>query len=150
MAKTIKFNLNFDDYPVRSLDDLRKHFSIEDVLTYYNTQQLHRWLKVRGYDNELQKVSAITCTNALDIVKELISVFGIVADEQDVEECVYLLEHLGEHNDQTEVKAKHDLLSQSLLNTAQDKYDIKTKVETPWDEMIQSMRPSLQALKKID
>lgn len=36
MAKTIKFNLICDGFPVRTLEDLQNHFSVEDVLTYYN------------------------------------------------------------------------------------------------------------------
>ncbi len=35
MAK-IKFNLNFGSEQIRTLDDLRDNFSIEDVLDVYN------------------------------------------------------------------------------------------------------------------
>lgn len=60
MAKTIKFNLICDEKPVRTIEDLQNNFSIEDVLDYYNNQLLHRWLSVRGYNSELEAVSAIT------------------------------------------------------------------------------------------
>ena len=59
MAKTIKFNLICDEKPVRTVEDLQNNFSIEDVLAYYRNGLLTRWLKVRGYTEELEKVNAI-------------------------------------------------------------------------------------------
>lgn len=35
MAKTIKFNLICDGDPVRTIEDLQNHFSVEDLLDYY-------------------------------------------------------------------------------------------------------------------
>ena len=55
MAKTIKFNLICDNTPVRTIEDLQNNFSIEDVLDYYRNGLLCRWLKVRGYEEELKK-----------------------------------------------------------------------------------------------
>ena len=49
MAKTVKFNLILDGFPVRNLEGLREHFSIEDMLEYYNNGLLVKWLDVRGY-----------------------------------------------------------------------------------------------------
>lgn len=97
MAKTIKFNLICDKKPVRTIEDLQNNFSIEDVLEYYNNQLLHRWLRVRGYDAELEAVSAITAHEPMKIIKELIRIFDVVADEQKVEEGVYILTYLEEH-----------------------------------------------------
>ena len=77
MAKTIKFNLICDEKPVRTIEDLQNNFSIEDVLAYYNNKLLHRWLSVRGYDSELEKVSAITSTDPMEVIKELICIFDI-------------------------------------------------------------------------
>ena len=52
MAKTIKFNLILDKQPVRTIDELRENFSIEDMLKYFKNGLLLRWLKVRGYEAE--------------------------------------------------------------------------------------------------
>ncbi|MBQ4468530.1 MAG: hypothetical protein II917_00105 [Synergistaceae bacterium] len=43
MAK-IKFNLNFGGEHIRTLDDLRDNFSIEDILDVYNNGLLVKWL----------------------------------------------------------------------------------------------------------
>lgn len=96
MAKTIKFNLICDEEPVRTIEDLQNNFSVEDVLTYYNNQLLHRWLRVRGYDSELEAVSAITSKEPLVIIKELIRIFNVAADAKKVEESIYMLKYLEE------------------------------------------------------
>lgn len=96
MAKTIKFNLLCDETPVRTLEDLQNHFSIEDVLDYYNNHLLHRWLRVRGYESELKAVSAISSEDPLEIIRELIRIFHVSANEDKVEEEVYILRYLDE------------------------------------------------------
>lgn len=96
MAKTIKFNLICDETPVRTIEDLQNNFSIEDVLAYYDNKLLHRWLSVRGYDSELEAVSAITSDEPMEIIKELIRIFDVVTDEKKVEESIYMLKYLDE------------------------------------------------------
>lgn len=65
MAKTIKFNLICDGYPVRTLDELREHFSIEDVLTYHRSGMLQRWLEVRGFTKALDAVREVPVTDQM-------------------------------------------------------------------------------------
>lgn len=96
MAKTIKFNLICDDKPVRTIEDLQNNFSVEDVLEYYKNKLLHRWLEVRGYSEELEKVMAISEEKPIEIIKKLIKIFGVVCDDKKVEESVYMLEFLDE------------------------------------------------------
>ena len=59
MAKTIKFNLILDGYPVRTLEELQEHFSLEDMANYFENGLLERWLEVRGYEDELKAVREI-------------------------------------------------------------------------------------------
>lgn len=99
MAKTIKFNLICDEKPVRTIEDLQNNFSIEDVLAYYNNQLLHWWLRVRGYEQELEAVSAIISTEPMEIVKELIRIFGVEVDEEKVEKNIYMLKYLDERKE---------------------------------------------------
>lgn len=89
MAKTIKFNLICDNKPIRTIEDLQNNFSIEDVLAYYNNQLLHRWLEVRDYKEELEKVRAITVDKPVEVVKELIKIFRVISDDKKIEEGVY-------------------------------------------------------------
>ena len=99
MAKTIKFNLICDEKPVRTIEDLQNNFSIEDVLAYYNNQLLHRWLRVRGYEQELEAISAITSTEPMEIIKELIRIFDVEVDDEKVEESIYMLKYLDERKE---------------------------------------------------
>ena len=91
MAKTIKFNLICDGYPVRSLDELQEHFSIEDVLGYYKSGLLARWLMVRGYDQKLKQVKELNETEDIAIVKALVKIFDVETDEKVIEEQTYIL-----------------------------------------------------------
>lgn len=99
MAKTIKFNLICDEKPVRTIEDLQNNFSIEDVLAYYDNKLLHRWLRVRSYDTELEAVSAITSKEPMEVIKELIRIFNVTADRETVEESIYMLQYLNEHKE---------------------------------------------------
>lgn len=94
MAKTIKFNLICDDKPVRTTEDLQNNFSVEDVLDHYNSKLLHRWLEVRGYTKELEAVSAINSSNSLYIVTELIKIFDVATDKDEIEKSVYMFQAL--------------------------------------------------------
>lgn len=93
MAKTIKFNLICDGNPVRTLEDLRNNFSVEDVLEYYKNKLLHRWLTVRGYLEELAKVQGITETDDLKLIKKLILVFDVEVEEILIEQNTYVLQY---------------------------------------------------------
>lgn len=99
MAKTIKFNLICDNNPVRTIEDLQNNFSIEDVLAYYDNGLLQRWLEVRDYEEELEKVKAITADKPMEIVKELIKIFDIASDDKKIAEGVYMLEYLSERKE---------------------------------------------------
>lgn len=122
MAKTIKFNLICDDKPVRTIEDLQNNFSIEDVLEYYNNKLLHRWLEVRGYSDELEKISAITSEKPLEIIKELIIIFNVASNEKKIEEAVYMLEYLDERKELCDIYSKNDFKTKSVIDDYQTGY----------------------------
>lgn len=122
MAKTIKFNLICDDKPVRTIEDLQNNFSIEDVLEYYNNKLLHRWLEVRGYSDELEKISAITSEKPLEIIKELIIIFNVASNEKKIEEAVYILEYLDERKELCDIYSKNDFKTKSVIDDYQTGY----------------------------
>lgn len=115
MAKTIKFNLICDGFPVRTLEDLQNHFSVEDVLTYYHNRLLHRWLTVRGYTKELEEISDIRQENPSDIAKELIRIFDISTDKQEVETTLYFLQYKQERQRLWEAHHKEQAMEITVL-----------------------------------
>ena len=93
MAKTIRFNLICDGFPVRTLEDLQEHFSIEDVLQYYHNGLLRRWLKVRGFAAELQQVDSIDTDSDTEIIAKLAGIFEVETDEQEIAKSIYALQY---------------------------------------------------------
>lgn len=120
MAKTIKFNLICDNHQVRTLDDLRNHFSIEDVLRYYQDKVLEKWLLVRGYNEELESVKKITSTSSYEIIKELVSIFKVEFDKDTIEYSISILRYkearIIAENNQKEKQSKSDSLYREYLN----------------------------------
>lgn len=135
MAKTIKFNLICDDKPVRTIEDLQENFSIEDVLKYYQNGLLLRWLEVRGYEAEYKKVSEIREIEALEIVKELIKIFDIEADEKKVEEGVYILQFIEERKELCEAYKQDSFKAQGIIDDYQTGFNqlIYGIIENPND-----------------
>ena len=93
MAKTIKFNLICDGHPVRTLDDLREHFSIEDVLAHYKSGMLERWLEVRGYEKELDAIRAVPHVDQMSAAKSLVKIFDVERDNTKIEEVGHYLRY---------------------------------------------------------
>lgn len=79
--KQVKFNLYVDNEKVRTLDELKAHFNIHDLLDWYEEGVLQKWLSVRGYTNELAQVNAFDGEGTLALAKELVRIFGF-SDEQ--------------------------------------------------------------------
>lgn len=99
MAKTIKFNLDLDGYQVRTLEDVQEHFSIEDLLKYYNNGLLERWLKVREYEKQLEEVKEIQVGSDKGIiVKKLIKIFDMPIVKEDIDKAIAILDYLDEMN----------------------------------------------------
>lgn len=116
MAKTIKFNLICDEKPIRTIEDLQNNFSIEDVLSYYNNKLLHRWLNVRGYNLELEKVSSITSTDPMEIIKELICIFDVSSDIVKIEENIYMLKYLDERKELCAIYEKENYKANRIID----------------------------------
>ena len=116
MAKTVKFNLICDNKPIRTIEDLQNNFSIEDILNYYNNKLLHKWLKVRAYEDELEKIKAITTEKPIEIIKTLIKIFKVDSDDKKIEEDVYLIEYLEERKKQYSIYEKEDYRIKDIIN----------------------------------
>ena len=94
MAKTIKFSLICDGHPVRTIEELQNNFSIEDILSYFKSGLLERWLDVRGYDEEKLQVSKIDKSlDKLQQISELIKIFKVESDDNEINKGIYNLNY---------------------------------------------------------
>ena len=124
MAKTIKFNLILDNQPVRTIDELRENFSIEDMLKYFKNGFLLRWLKVRGYE-EYQAVATIdSSSHNKDIVLALIDIFNIPdVDIADVEEVASMIEYQEQTTKLNEIYAENAFDKKQVIEDYHAGYD---------------------------
>ncbi|WP_104757964.1 hypothetical protein [Helicobacter salomonis] len=117
--KLAKFALTCDGEKITSLEQLKDHFNLLDVLEHYKTNTLWRWLRSRGYQNELTGIEAITATQDTEILSALCQVFGIEADRQMIQEVLEEQKSMeAQEKLQTEPRAqKQDPLSHALTRT---------------------------------
>ncbi|BCZ19735.1 hypothetical protein NHP190012_13770 [Helicobacter sp. NHP19-012] len=109
--KLAKFALSCDGVKVTSLEQLKEHFNLLDILEHYKSGTLSRWLRSRGYENELQGIEAINATEDAEILNALCGVFGIEADLETI--SAILEEHAQEQE-----RAKAEVKAQSLIPLA--------------------------------
>lgn len=116
MAKTIKFNLILDNQSVRTIEDLKENFSIEDVLEAYNNGLLQRWLEVRGYSEFLEKVNDITSDSNIEVIKKLIKIFEVEIDNKKIEESIAIFQYNKEHEMKLKKYEKLNFKKQSVMD----------------------------------
>lgn len=125
MAKTIKFNLILDNYPVRNLEGIQEHFSIEDMLNYFSNGLLLRWLDVRGYRDEFAAVNAIDSEKDVRaVIAELIRIFEVEAQAEDIEKGISILEYLEESKRLNAIYKENAFSKKQILDDYHRGYEI--------------------------
>ena len=93
MAKTIKFNLRIDGKAIRSLEDLRENFVIDDLVEFYDQGLLQKWLSVRGYNEHARKIQSFKRTDDEKLIAEMINIFEIPMEKRKFEEELLSLKY---------------------------------------------------------
>lgn len=117
MAKTIKFNLICDNKPVRTIEDLQNNFSVEDIWEYYENGLLKKWLSVRGYAEEVEKIEKIVSVEPSQIIVSLIQIFGIESDEKKIKEDIYFLSYQKRRNEQIAAYVEKGKKAYEIINS---------------------------------
>ena len=73
-----------DGKEVRTLDELRENFNLDDVLKHFYSGKLQKWLASRDYKHELDQVKDIASSNKLDVSCKLLDIFKIEYDKDDL------------------------------------------------------------------
>lgn len=116
MAKTIKFNLILDDYPVRNLEGLQEHFSIEDILKYYENGLLLRWLDVREYKKEYEAVKNMMQEDKKEIISELVKIFEVEMCDEDIEKGIAILQYLEEEKERNMIYKENAFAKKQVID----------------------------------
>ena len=145
MAKTIKFNLKCDNASIRTLEDLREHFCIQDVLDYFKSGLLARWLDVHGYEEELEKINSMQTATDEDLVVQIASILNVVTDESAIKESLAIIEYeknsnkvhqeyengLAKESDVlNDYKKRYDALVDELTENKDDYFKVKAATKT--------------------
>jgi hypothetical protein len=83
--KLIKFDLPIDGVKVKTVDELREHFTLE-ILDHFRSGLLVKWLASRKLQDELGAIKVLDDVEDSALLKGLCEVFGIEADEATVAE----------------------------------------------------------------
>lgn len=152
MTKAIKFNLTLDKHPVRDLEDLLANFNLDDLLTAYHSQQLlHRWLEVRGLNDELEqlKLIAIRFVGEQEIAAELCKLFQASLSKTEIKAAVYPIVLRQQQEQQlkqlAEQKFSRDAviekyhtgykqLCEAMLDKSSDYSFLKAAIDTLWKD----------------
>lgn len=103
MAKKIRFPLVMaDGAEARSLDELREHFDLESVLTYFQSGKLLVWLRDRYYTEETEALCLLD-GSAPDFQERLCATLGVeYVGSVDLEELTRRQERLAKLRDYTD------------------------------------------------
>lgn len=83
MPKKIKFPLKLkNDFPARSLDELKQHFDLDKIVAYFLDGKLLTWLEDRYYDIEATAVRTLE-KNDDQLHRKLAEIFGIALSESN-------------------------------------------------------------------
>ncbi|NEO69820.1 hypothetical protein, partial [Moorena sp. SIO3H5] len=115
MAKTIKFSLILDNTPVRDLDGVRENFNIDDILRYYKSGLLEKWLAVRGFTDTLSKIKDISAESDLEISKELVKIFEMEIASTELEESLYSIQFHEEFQNKVNDYAKNNFNRKAII-----------------------------------
>ena len=151
----LTFNLICDGQPVRTIEDLQENFSVEDMLGYFESGLLLRWLKVRDYKDEYKEVSEISTKDDLEIAKKLIKIFNVETDEKEIAKDVYVLQFLKERNQKIskydsnrleidEIVKNYTKEYADLVKEIMDNSDDISRIKANITEIVNNYKPVLQ------
>ena len=84
MAKKIKFGLEMaDGEKVRTIEDLREHFDLKQVIDHFQSGKLLEWLEDRYYEEAARMVRSMN-SDAPDFKQKLCSALGVDYEDEDI------------------------------------------------------------------
>lgn len=122
MAKSIKFNLIVDGKPIRTIEELRENFCINDIDELYREGRLQKWLEVRGFDDYLAKVQEIKHDAPIYQLIDIFDMKGKISKEK-INEIVSNIYYKNERKRQLEAWEKKNNDVNSIIQGYHKKYN---------------------------
>lgn len=108
----------------RNLEGLQEHFSIEDILKYFQNGLLLRWLNVRGYIKQYEAVNKIDSKKSnREIISELIKIFELGLEDSLIEEEIAILAYFEEQDKMNEIYKENNFEKNRIIEDYHRGYD---------------------------
>ncbi|NRG30241.1 hypothetical protein HRF69_24520, partial [Bacillus circulans] len=91
LKRNIKFPLLMKGYSVRTLDELKENFSIDNIVEYYLDGKLLVWLEQRFYKEEADNIKLIGIgekSSPEEIIESLIKTFSVEVTAEEIKNSV--------------------------------------------------------------
>ncbi len=124
MARKVKFALEMaDGTKVRnSLEELREHFDMKSIISYYLSGKLLEWLEDRYYDDEAAKIEELD-KDSPNLNAQLCAIIGVDASDFDALD-VEALERLNEKKVYLRQKTSDESIIENAMITALTQQDL--------------------------
>lgn len=132
MKIKVKFYMMFNcgETRIRTLDDLRENFCVEDVLMHFEDGRLEKWLDAWNYRHELEAVRGLKAsgkTNAREVLSELMRIFGAGMSDAEIDSELEVYDYCEERRQFWEYVRSNGL--QELEELRKKCADLQEKVE---------------------
>lgn len=124
MARKVKFALEMaDGTKVRSnLEELREHFDMESIVSYYLSGKLLEWLEDRYYDDEAAKIEKLD-KDSPNLNAQLCAIIGVDASKYDALD-LEAVERLNEKKTILRQKTSDSTIIDNAMITALNQEDL--------------------------
>lgn len=124
MARKVKFALEMaDGAKIRSnIEELREHFDMESIVSYYLSGKLLEWLEDRYYDDEAAKIEELD-REAPNINAQLCAIIGVDASKFDAFD-MEAVQRLNEKKDILRQKTSDESIIANATVTALNQEDL--------------------------
>lgn len=124
MARKVKFALEMaDGTKVRSnLEELREHFDMESIVSYYLSGKLLEWLEDRYYDDEAAKIEELD-KDSPNLNAQLCAIIGVDASKYDALD-LEAVERLNEKKTILRQKTSDSTIIDNAMITALNQEDL--------------------------
>ncbi len=135
MKIKVKFYMMFNcgETRIRTLDDLRENFCVEDVLMHFEDGRLEKWLDAWNYRYELEAVRGLKAsgkTNAREVLSELMRIFGAGMSDAEIDSELEVYDYCEERRKFWEYVRSNGL--QELEELRKKCADLQTERDSLW------------------